>query len=171
MPIENVRTSIERAIQYLDQHPEKAHYTDSDATSTIEDTLRCIAIAPDGTEVKTDMPPGVGGEGAAPSPGWLMRAALANCDATLIAMRAAQVGIRLTELEVIVDSESDDRGLLGIDDDVPAGPLIMRTRIRIAAEDADQDRIGEILEWAEKHSPVADAIRRAVPMTTEVNFE
>ena len=117
------------------------------------------------------MPPGVGGGGAAPSPGWLMRAALANCDATLIAMRAAQMGIVLSALEVIVDSESDDRGLLGMDDSVPAGPLSMRTRIRIAAEGVSDKDLREIIEWAEKHSPVADAIRRAVPMSTEVEFE
>jgi len=89
----------------------------------------------------------------------------------LIAMRAAQVGIRLTDLEVVVDSESDDRGLLGIDDSVPAGPLSMRTRIRIAAQGASEDSLREIIAWAEKHSPVADAIRRAVPVSTEVEFK
>ena len=171
MSIENVRTSIEGAIEYLDQHPNEARYTDTAATASIEDTLRCHAIAPDGTEVRSDMPPSVGGGGAAPSPGWLMRAALANCDATLIAMRAAQVGIQLTKLDVIVDSESDDRGLLGMDDSVPAGPLSMRTRVQIAAEGKDHYKLREIVEWAEKHSPVADAIRRAVPMSTEVEFE
>jgi uncharacterized OsmC-like protein len=100
-----------------------------------------------------------------------MRAALANCDATLIAMRAAQVGIELSALEVIVESESDDRGLLGLDDSVPAGPLSMRTRIRIKADGASEEDLREIIHWAERHSPVADAIRRAVPMNTEVEFQ
>ena len=171
MSIENVRKSIEGAIAYLDQHPNEARYTDSAATASIEETLRCHALAPDGAGVKSDMPSSVGGGGAAPSPGWLMRAALANCDATLIAMRAAQMGIQLTELEVIVDSESDDRGLLGMDDSVPAGPLSIRTRIRIGADEASEEDLQEIVEWAEKHSPVADAIRRAVPMGTEVEFK
>ena len=81
------------------------------------------------------------------------------------------MGIELSDLEVIVDSESDDRGLLGMDDSVPAGPLSMRTRIRIGAEGASEEDLREIIEWAEKHSPVADAIRRAVPMKTEVEFE
>lgn len=171
MSIENVRKSIEGAIGYLNEHPNEARYTDTAATATIEETLRCHAIAPDGTAVKSDMPSSVGGGGAAPSPGWLMRAALANCDATLIAMRAAQLGMQLTELEVIVDSESDDRGLLGMDDSVRAGPLSIRTRIRIAAEGATDQALREIVEWAERHSPVADAIRRAVPMSTEIEFK
>jgi len=171
MSIEKVRESIEGAVAYLNRNPHEAQYTDTAATATIEDTLRCHAVASDGTAVKSDMPASVGGGGAAPSPGWLMRAALANCDATLIAMRAAQMGIELSDLEVIVDSESDDRGLLGMDDSVPAGPLSMRTRIRIGAEGASEEDLREIIEWAEKHSPVADAIRRAVPMKTEVEFE
>ena len=58
---------------------------------------------------------GVGGGGPAPSPGWLLRAANASCIATLIAMRAAELGARLDGLEVVVDSESDDAGLLDID--------------------------------------------------------
>ncbi len=59
---------------------------------------------------------------SAPSPGWLLRAAEASCVATLITMRAAMLGIDLDTLEVTVDSVSDDRGLLGVDDTVPAGP-------------------------------------------------
>ena len=171
MSKENVKKSIEKAIGYLEEHPNEARYTDTAAAATIEETLRCHAVAPDGTAVKSDMPPSVGGGGASPSPGWLMRAALANCDATLIAMRAAQMGIELTELEVIVDGESDDRGILGMDDSVPAGPLSMRTRVRIAASGASEEDLREIVEWAEKHSPVADAIRRSVPMSTEVEFK
>ena len=162
---------MERAIEYLRLRPEKVRYTDSPATSIVEEMLRCVAVDSEGTEVRTDMPSGIGGGGAAPSPGWLLRAALANCDATVIAMRAAQMGVHLTKLEVVVESESDDRGLLGIDDEIPAGPLSVQTRIRIAAKDADADQIGEILDWAEKHSPVADAVRRAVPMTTNVELE
>jgi hypothetical protein len=44
-------------------------------------------------------------------------------------MRAAVDGIELSRLEVVVDSESDDRGILGIDEAVPAGPLQMRVRV------------------------------------------
>ena len=171
MTTRNVKESIESAISFLHDNPQKARYTDTAATASIEDTLRCHAVAPDGTGIRSDMPPGVGGGGEAPSPGWLMRAALANCDATLIAMRAAQLGIALSELEVVVDSESDDRGLLAMDHSVPAGPLSMRTRIRIRSDGSSEEELRELIEWAERHSPVADAIRRAVPMRTEVEIK
>jgi uncharacterized OsmC-like protein len=86
----------------------------------------------------------------------------------VIAMRAAELGIPLQGLEVIVDSESDDRGLLVMDDAVPAGPLSSRIRVRVRAEGVDPDRLQELVEWADHHSPVSDAIRRAVPTTVEV---
>ncbi len=163
-----IRKSIDAAITYLAGHPNEARYVDKGATAVIEEGLRCRATGPEGAVLVSDMPAAVGGGGAAPSPGWLLRAALANCDATVIAMRAAHEGVTLTTLEVTVDSESDDRGLLGMDDSIPSGPLSVRTRVRIGADDAAPDRLREVVEWAEVHSPVADAIGRAVPKKVEI---
>ncbi|MGH8957980.1 MAG: OsmC family protein, partial [Acidimicrobiia bacterium] len=164
---EHIRHSIESAIAYLDEHPEKSHYTDSPATAVIEG-LKARVTGPGGTSVISDMPEGVGGRGSAPSPGWLLRAAIASCDATVIAMRAAQERIDLSSLEVTVDSESDDRGILGMDDSVPAGPLRTSIRVKIAAEGVSAEKLREIVEWADHHSPVSDALQRAIPKTVEV---
>lgn len=163
-----IQQSIENVIQYLIEHPDECRYTDKAATTVVEEGLRCRAAGPDGATLISDMPKAIGGGGSAPSPGWLLRAALANCDATVMAMRAAQLGVTLTTLEVTVDSESDDRGLLGMDEAIPAGPLSVRTRIRIGADGVEAERLREIVQWAEAHSPVGDAINRAVPMQVEV---
>ncbi len=113
MPIVQIRQSIEGVIKLYSEHPEKALSTDKAAVAVIQEGLRCKAEGPNGAVLVSDMPKGVGGGGAAPTPGWFLRAALANCDATVIAMRAAQLGVVLTRLEVTVDSDSDNRGLLG----------------------------------------------------------
>jgi uncharacterized OsmC-like protein len=167
----NLRESIQAVVTYIGEHPDEARYIDKPATAVIEEGLRSKATGPDNATLVSDMPAAIGGGGAAPSPGWLLRAALANCDATVIAMRAAQEGVTLTTLEVTVDSESDDRGLLGMDDSIPAGPLSVRTRVSIAAEGVAPDRLREIVEWAEAHSPVADAIGRAVPKKVEIEAQ
>src|SRR6266567_2793844 len=73
----DVRTALEGAVAYLSEHPEEARYTDSEATATLEEGLRVRVEGPGGLSVVTDMPQGVGGGGAGPSPGWLLRAALA----------------------------------------------------------------------------------------------
>jgi hypothetical protein len=54
------------------------------------------------------------------------------------------------------------------DGSVHAGPLRTRVRYRLAAEGVPAERLEDIVEWAEAHSPVADALRRAVPVDVEV---
>lgn len=164
----HIRQSIESVSKYFDEHPEKARSTDRAATAVIEEGLRCRVSGPRGEAVVCDMPKGIGGAGSAPTPGWHLRAALAACDATVIAMRAAQLGVCLSQLEVTVDSLSDDRGILGLGDGVLPGPLSVRIRVLIAADDTPAEQLREIVAWAERHSPVGDAIRRAVPSQTEV---
>lgn len=129
--------------------------------------LRCRAVSQEGDEIFSDMGTEMWGGATAPSPGWLMRAALATCDATLILMRAAELGVELTALEVEVDSISDDRGLLGVDDSVPGGLFRVLTRYRLDSNNADAETRREIVEWCDQRSPVADAIRRAVPSEVE----
>lgn len=121
--------------------------------------------------IETDMSTGVGGGATALSPGWLLRAAHAAGDATLIAMRAAEEGVELSRLKVVVDSESDDRGMLGMDKTVPAGPLRTRVRVRVGAPGVPELRLREIVAWAREHSPVDDALGRQVPVDVDVMVE
>lgn len=116
------------------------------------------------------MPETIGGTASATSPGWYMRAALAACNTTMIAIKAAMEDIELTELEVSVESDSDVCGLFGIDDSIKAGPLEIRTNVRISAKNAPEAKIREIVEWSENHSPVANALGRPVPLTAKVEI-
>jgi uncharacterized OsmC-like protein len=168
MTSESIRRALETASDYLRADPDDARSTDSAATASVVDGLVVRVTGPDGSSLTTDMVPSVGGTASAPSPGWLLRAAEASCVATLIAMRAAMLGITLDHLEVTVDSESDDRGILGIDDAVPAGPLSGRVAIRLTAKGVDDATLEEVARWGVKHCPVCDAIERAVPIGTEV---
>jgi uncharacterized OsmC-like protein len=163
-----IRTAIEGATAYLTDHPDEARYTDSLATATLGEGLRVRVDGPTGELLETDMPGAVGGAGSAPSPGWYLRASVAACVASLARMRAAQLGLAGFRGSVEVDSESDDRGILGLDEGVPAGPLSMRIRFRVEA-DAAPDQLRAVAEWAVDHCPVSDAVRRAIPVTVEVN--
>jgi uncharacterized OsmC-like protein len=165
----HIRESMQGVIAYYAQNPNKALSQDKGAVAVIEEGLRVRATGPDGQTLVCDMPKGLGGEASAPSPGWTMRAALANCEAVMIALRAAQLGVELTTLEVRVGSISDDRGMLGVDDSQPAGPLSMKVSIRIGAEGVSSEQLHEIVEWAEKHSPVGEPFTRVVP--TEYTVE
>ncbi len=164
----DIAKAIANARSYLTANPADARYRDAAATATVEDGLRVNVIGADGASLVTDMVSGVGGGGSAPSPGWMFRAAYASCVATLIAMEAAQEDWRLSRLEVTVDSESDDRGILGISADVPAGPLSMRVAIDASAPGVEAAVIRAAIETAIARCPVHDAVVRPVPVDIEV---
>ena len=167
MDAQHIQSSIAAVVDYLNKNPSAAMSKDSMAVAVLEEGLRCRVSHSGGALITTDMPTAIGGDGSAPGPGWLLRAALATCDATMIAMRAAVEGVPLTNLEVKVDSDSDDRGLVGADDTVPAGPLKVRVHIRVLSP-APAEKLKEIIEWAAKRSPVSDALHRPIPISLEI---
>ena len=163
----SIAEAFERATRYLTEHPEEARYRDSAARAHLESGLVVDVTGPTGEALRTDMPTGIGGTASAPSPGWFLRAAEASCLAALVAIRAAALGIELRSVDVEVDSESDDRGILGLDDGIPAGALSVKAVISIDA-DADRGTIEGLAAWALDHCPVTDTVRRAVAFEVEV---
>jgi uncharacterized OsmC-like protein len=164
--MEHIAEAVKGAQAYLREHPDEAQYPDSNATAVMSDGLLCNVSGPAGASMQTDMPTSVGGSALAAPPGWYMRAAAASCVATLMAMRAAMLGKTLPGLSVTVGSESDDRGILAVDEGIPSGPFSMS--VAVAAEGVAEADLREIADWAVKHCPVTDAIARAVPLTLEV---
>jgi uncharacterized OsmC-like protein len=164
----DIKSSIEDAVAYLSEHPNEARYTDSPATATLGGSLRVDVAGSDGERITTDMPGAVGGRAEEPSPGWLFRAAIASCVASTIGMEAARAGVELRSLVVEVDSESDDRGILGIDESTPAGPISTRVRVRVAASQMDREELRQVIELGTMRCPVFDATQRAVEMKLEI---
>jgi uncharacterized OsmC-like protein len=163
-----IKQSIENAVRYLTEHPDEARATDSFARATLGADLRVEVVGPNSEGIVTDMPTSIGGRGEQPSPGWLFRAAIASCVASTIGMEAAREGVELGSLEVEVDSESDDQGILGMDESVPAGPLSTRIRVRATAPGRDEGHLRELLERGAGRCPVCDATKRAVHVSLEI---
>jgi uncharacterized OsmC-like protein len=171
MTIENIAMAFKSAKKHLVANPADGNCTDTFASAKLVQGLRMQVTGPTGQAVQTDMPAGVGGEASAPSPGWLMRAGAAACTSTVIVLRAADLGVTLDSVEVKVASQSNDCGLFGVGDDIPAGPLSASMEVRISAKGVDETVLKDIVTWAVAHSPVADALQRTVPLTvaTTVN--
>ena len=158
----SIRKAVRAASAYLTEHPDEAKYRDSHARARLGEGLTVDVDGPGGEQLRTDMPTGIGGLAKAPSPGWYFRAATASCVASLIGIRAAVLGIELGPVEVVVDSESDDRGILGLDQSVVAGAL--KVVVSIQAKRADRAALEALVAWAVEHCPVTDAIGRSVPI-------
>ncbi len=162
-----VREAIERTSAAIAADPAKARAKNAPAIARLTEGLKCEVTGPHGERLLTDMPPAMGGTASGANPGWLLRGALASCAATVIAMRAAKLGVALEKLEVTVESESDNRGLLGLDDSISAGLRAIRTRVRIGGH-AKPDILREIVVWADAHSPVGCTVKQASCCSLEI---
>jgi len=152
------RESLERAKRLFLEKPAAARKPNTAATAVWRDGLSCEVSGPGAERAITDMPAPMGGNAAGSNPGWLMRAGMASCAATAIAMRAAMQGITITTLEVKVESDSDACGLVGIPD-APTAFGNLRMSVKIGAHGVDAAQLRELAAWGEAHSPVSCTLR------------
>ena len=175
MGMEQIAASMQRVSAALTRKPHAGLHDDAPAAVRWTGGLRTVSRSEAGTEVVTDMPPEIGGENTAPTPGWLLRTALASCAVTRIAMEAAARGITLATLEAHATSRSDLRGLVGVaaadGSAVPAGPLAMDLHVRIGAPGVDTDTLRTLVAAMAGCSPVTCAVEQplAVGLHVEVS--
>ena len=172
MAMQEVAAAMQRAQSVLRRRPSAGMHDDVSAVSRWQGGLTVASTHTNGTRVMADMPTEMGGSGDKVSPGWLLRAGVASCVATRIAMEAAAEGIALTDLEVCASSRSDTRGLLGIADEdggpVSAGPQDVGLCVRISARNTTPERLERLVEYAYGCSPVAVALQDVVPIQLRV---
>jgi uncharacterized OsmC-like protein len=168
MSIQKVREAIEQLSATISADPMKARPKNVPATARLTEGLRCELTGPYNERLVTDMAPAMGGTATGPNPGWLLRGAMASCTATVIAMRAAKLGVALSNLEVTVETDSDLRGILGLDENVSAGHGPVRMKVTIGAPSASPEVLREIVKWADAHSPVTCTVRQAPECALEI---
>jgi uncharacterized OsmC-like protein len=168
MSAEYVADALERAEVVLRRRPDMGMHDDSPAVARWRGSTRIVTGNGSGIEVSTDMPTELGGTGDQVTPGWLLRAGLAACTATRIAMGAARDGIELTKLELRATSRSDTRGLLGMaeSDGTPigAGPQDVQLHVTIAARGVPTEKLRALVEESHRCSPVPCAIQEETPV-------
>ena len=155
----HAREALERAQQLFREQPSPPKKSPGPPTTAIWcDCLQCETTHPDGHKIITDMASAYGGTQSGPSPGWLLRASLASCTATAIAMRAALRGIELRKLEVSVHGEVDIRSAVGIDGTSLAMSGV-RMAIAIGGNNVADAELKEIVEWGATQSTVSATLR------------
>jgi uncharacterized OsmC-like protein len=172
MAAPEIAAALQRVESVLKRRPQAGLHDDAPASAQWESGTRVLTSHANGTRLSTDMPTEFGGGGDQVTPGWLMRAGLAACLATRIAMGAAAAGIELAALEVRAGSRSDTRGMLGMQEAlgelVGAGPLEVQVLVRIAAAGVSMERLRVLVEESNRYSPVSAALRLAVPVIMRV---
>ena len=168
MSAEYVADALQRVDAVLRRRPDMGLHDDSPAMASWCGSTRIVTSNGNGIEISTDMPTELGGTGDQVTPGWLMRAGLAACTATRIAMGAAAAGIELTRLELRASSRSDTRGMLGMTEPdgtrISAGPQDVQLHVTIAAHDVPAETLRALVEESHRCSPVPCALQEETPV-------
>lgn len=175
MTTQEIAAAMQRVESVIRRRPEAGIADDAPASARWGDGLKVVTTHANGFQLETDMPKELGGRGQAVTPGWLLRAGLASCAATRIAMAAATEGISLDALEVTASSRSDARGLLGMMDGagalVGAGPREMHLHVRICAPGVSTERLRLLVENSHRCSPVSCAMQEEIPVDLHIEVE
>jgi uncharacterized OsmC-like protein len=175
MTAENLSKAMERVRAVLARRPEAGIDADQPAIASWDASTRVVTRHANGTQITTDMPVALGGAGNQISPGWLLRAGLASCLATRIAMEAAATGISLTRLEVLARSTSDARGLLGMTGDggeqITPAPSEVQLEVRMGAHNVARELLQAMVEVSFRCSPVSAAVERAVSVALRIDID
>jgi uncharacterized OsmC-like protein len=175
MTTEEIAAAAMRVESVLRKRPEAGIHDDAPASARWDGGLKVVAAHANGFQIETDMPREMGGGGLDVTPGWLLRAGLASCTATRIAMAAAAEGIALSALELTASSRSDTRGIFGMTDadgaPVSAGPREVHLHVRICAPGVPSERLKHLVENSNRCSPVSCAIQETIPVALHIEVE
>jgi uncharacterized OsmC-like protein len=145
----------------LDRRAAFGHHTATSVT-TVVDGLRC-ETEEGPWRIETDLPPALGGDGSAPTPSALARAALGSCVAMMYVLRAARHGVRLTSVTVEVEADSEIAGMLACGTPSPPGFREIRCHVDVESP-ADEASVRRILDEADSLSPMLDLFGRENPV-------
>lgn len=162
-----IKSALQRAERTVTLRPERGQrvYTN---VATLE-AGTCCRIAEANHEILLDVGRALGGNDAGPSPSMALRSAMSGCVAIGIKQWAAQRDVQIDRLEVVLETNVDARGQLGVDEDVVPGFEAIRLTITVQSP-APRRHILEAIETALKFSPLMDVFLNPQTIQRRVVF-
>lgn len=114
-----------------------------------------------------DVPPILLGTDKGANPVEYVLAALAGCLTTSLVYHAAAKGIKIEEVESTYEGDLDLQGFLGMSDSVRNGYENIRISLKVKG-DAPEEKLQELVELAQKRSPVFDIVTNKVPISIKL---
>ncbi|WP_338603680.1 OsmC family protein [Desulfoferula mesophila] len=115
-----------------------------------------------------DEPPILLGTNAGTNPVEYLLVALSGCLTTSMVAHASAKGIEIRGVQSRYEGDIDLRGFLGISEEVPVGYQAIRVFFKIDA-DVSEAQKEEMIQTAQKYSPVFNTITRSAPVKVELD--
>ena len=155
-----------RAIEVFSKRPESAQVVNR-GIAEVRDGLTCF-YEQDDHRLAIDMPRAIGGSEEGLPPGFYGRAAICGCLAIGIKMTAAREDIHIETVQVGIEQDWDNRGVLAMEG---ASPVPRDTRIAIEIRSPEPEaKIKEMVTRALASDPWFLAYRDAQPVSTAISI-
>jgi uncharacterized OsmC-like protein len=119
-------------------------------------------------DTRAGLHPATGGDGGDACSADMLLQALAACAGVTLKSVATAMGVTLVDARVLVEGGFDARGTLGVDREVPVGLSDVTVTFSFGT-DADEEKVGRLVELAERYCVVAQTLR--IPPTVTVRHE
>lgn len=110
-----------------------------------------------------DEPPVLLGDNQGANPVEYLLVALSGCLTTALVAHAAARGVELKSVQSRLEGDLDVQGFLGLSETIPVAYQEIRVSFKIDADISEQEK-QELVEMAQKYSPVFNTITRPVPV-------
>jgi uncharacterized OsmC-like protein len=117
--------------------------------------------------IRSDEPEVLVGGDTAPNAIVSLLHALASCLSVSIVYNAAMREIPIDSLSITVEGDVDVHGFLGLSKEVRPGFQDVRVEVELKT-DASRARVEELVNYAQKVSPVLDSLRNRIPVEVSV---
>ena len=115
-----------------------------------------------------DEPPILLGENKGANPVEYLLVGLSGCLTTSMVAHAAARGIEIKSVQSRLEGDLDVQGFLGLSETVPVAYQEIRVSFKIEADITDEQK-KELVEMAQKYSPVFNTITRPVTVKVETD--
>jgi uncharacterized OsmC-like protein len=110
-----------------------------------------------------DEPPVLLGDNEGANPVEYLLVGLSGCLTTTLVAHAAARGIELRSVESKLEGDLDVQGFLGLSETIPVAYRDIRVTFDIDADISEEEK-DELVQLAQKHSPVFNSIAKPVPV-------
>lgn len=159
---QTIKAALDRAVRTVSLRPERGQRVYRNVAVVRAGTLCHVEEA--GQTLTVDVGKSVGGNGAGPNPSMVLRSAMTSCVAIGIKQWAARRGMPVDHVEVVLETDVDARGQLGVSDEAAPGFEGVRLMITVTSP-ADPTAVEDLVARSLKCSPLMDVF--VTPLAVE----
>lgn len=163
---QTIKQALDRAVKTVTLRPERGQRVYRNV-AIVDAGTRCETEEAGGT-ITMDVGKAVGGNDAGPTPSMVLRSAMSGCVAIGVKQWAARREVPIEQVEVILETDVDARGQLGVRDDIVPGFEGIRLTISVTSP-APPEVIEDLVATSLRYSPLMDVFCNPQPVEHRVS--